>query len=602
MPQTCTSCAAAVCNDNIICAGLDAVKCQAAPTKCAWSPAQKCVSHLMNSLITRGPRQLEDIYRDAPAGVLPNGMGHGQPFFLPGADAANVALAKVAKVAWQGKIFDRDNGELKNLILGNPAIPAEVYYGKSWFDGQPAIILDYSKLAPGVFKVIRDEIRHIGPREYLGRVYLFSPLKPFIINFALEFAEDQVAPGNCEHCPQEVAECPAACTDCVVTHRTCSSCATAECKDEKPTLPADSAFATSKVCRTIETHTQGLTQSQVGQLLKCSGACPVDVQNPWHGPVGPDGGCRCWRCDPKSDVVDLNFLIMKMGHWEGGTWTTYEKGNPEQYSSWGKKGLVDDPFGALGALDKSCDAIYGAAAAVMAKKGVPQGAIKGAACGFSIRKLALGIGLPAATLGLADVPLLTVCPLTCDAGHMGSGDLGVYRVYEFDEMPHYLGGSPDGSTPRRRRDTIRENHPGHQNRNKAVSPDNIKELGGLQWMDDNGIPDEFFTISFADEYKETNKIFTPIGRDFILYNDCQGLVVLSALLPVYFGPGITGTHETGYIMSRRPPARGRPLHHPCRARGRQLAHRGGGPRRGRTVDGSEGERVRKARGSIHRDH
>ena len=50
-------------------------------------------------------------------------------------------------------------------------------------------------------------------------------------------------------------------------------------------------------------------------------------------------------------------------------------------------------------------------------------------CHGSVRKLAVRMGLPAAALGLADTPLLTVCPQTCDAGHPGSGDLGVARLY-----------------------------------------------------------------------------------------------------------------------------------------------------------------------------
>ena len=46
-----------------------------------------------------------------------------------------------------------------------------MYYGPSWLDGKQSIILDYSKDSPAPFSVIRDEIRQIGPTQYLGRVY-----------------------------------------------------------------------------------------------------------------------------------------------------------------------------------------------------------------------------------------------------------------------------------------------------------------------------------------------------------------------------------------------------------------------------------------------
>eukprot|EP00662_Eupelagonemidae_sp_cell21_P012825 gene12825-8955_t len=120
-------------------------------------------------------------------------------------------------------------------------------------------------------------------------------------------------------------------------------------------------------------------------------------------------------------------------------------------------------------------------------------------------------------------------------------------------MPRFLGG--DDTPARRFADTVRPTHPGHPLRARPVSQANRTELGGLQWMEDNGIPDEFFTTEYADEYAESGKIFTSIGRDFVLYNDCDGLVGLTALSNVYFGPGISGTHETGYatdVLTAKP--------------------------------------------------
>ena len=54
-------------------------------------------------------------------------------------------------------------------ILAGKGIPADVYLGESWVDGQPSLILDYSrsKLWPDV----RDEVREVAPGLYLGIMY-----------------------------------------------------------------------------------------------------------------------------------------------------------------------------------------------------------------------------------------------------------------------------------------------------------------------------------------------------------------------------------------------------------------------------------------------
>ena len=74
---------------------------------------------------------------------------------------------------------------LRNRIsaFGINAIVAEVYKGQSLFDGKDCIVLDYSKTSL-VASWIRDEIRLIAPKLYLGLVYAHN--KP-TIHFALEF-------------------------------------------------------------------------------------------------------------------------------------------------------------------------------------------------------------------------------------------------------------------------------------------------------------------------------------------------------------------------------------------------------------------------------
>jgi hypothetical protein len=87
--------------------------------------------------------------------------------------------------AWQGKTFDAKHGVLRNRILafGLNAIVAEVYKGPSLFDNAECIVLDYSKTST-VAQWIRDEIRLIGPKFYLGRVYWEGKS---LIHFALQF-------------------------------------------------------------------------------------------------------------------------------------------------------------------------------------------------------------------------------------------------------------------------------------------------------------------------------------------------------------------------------------------------------------------------------
>jgi len=87
--------------------------------------------------------------------------------------------------AWQGKIFDPTKGTLRNKILpfGLNAIIAKVYKGPSWMDGKECIVLDYSETSL-VAHWVRDEIREVAPRIYLGKVYLG---KKRLIDFALEF-------------------------------------------------------------------------------------------------------------------------------------------------------------------------------------------------------------------------------------------------------------------------------------------------------------------------------------------------------------------------------------------------------------------------------
>ena len=129
--------------------------------------------------------QLDQLFRDSPAGPIPAGRARGTAILLPGTALDRVTAAVVRALVWKGKVFSAATSDLKNRIgpLGTPLIRARVYQDKSWFADGPAIILDYSKTSL-VARKIRDEIRLVGPGLYLGQVFWG---KKRIALFMLEF-------------------------------------------------------------------------------------------------------------------------------------------------------------------------------------------------------------------------------------------------------------------------------------------------------------------------------------------------------------------------------------------------------------------------------
>ena len=139
-------------------------------------------------LVNMSGAELDDLFGRSPAGEIPDGEANGQVLIGTNSDTVSGAAAKVAHlVAWQGKVFDREKGELLNKIgpLGLKAIRAQVYKEPSWFDGQETIVLDYSDTSL-VAHWIRDEIREVAPRLYLGLVFWE---RDKILHFSLQFPQ-----------------------------------------------------------------------------------------------------------------------------------------------------------------------------------------------------------------------------------------------------------------------------------------------------------------------------------------------------------------------------------------------------------------------------
>ena len=98
---------------------------------------------------------LDDLFRRGPMGEIPDGDAQGTAIVDPGTEIERPILWFARWLAWQGKVFYRPQGYLVNKVgpFGFHLIKARVYVAPSWFDNQPAIILDYSKTSLLAHKV-----------------------------------------------------------------------------------------------------------------------------------------------------------------------------------------------------------------------------------------------------------------------------------------------------------------------------------------------------------------------------------------------------------------------------------------------------------------
>jgi len=136
-------------------------------------------------MLDMSQEEIDELFRASPAGEIPRGEGRGTVIVAPGSEFAEIAAKVVHFIAWQGKIFDPEKGDLLNEVspLHLDRIRAKVYKDASWFDQKECIVLDYSKTS-AVAHWIRDEIRLVDAGTYLGIVYWDDHR---ILNFALEF-------------------------------------------------------------------------------------------------------------------------------------------------------------------------------------------------------------------------------------------------------------------------------------------------------------------------------------------------------------------------------------------------------------------------------
>ncbi len=129
--------------------------------------------------------QLDELFRQSPAGDIPDGQADGTVLVAPGTELTGIAAKLIHLLGWKGKVFHRDRGELENRVLltGIHAVQAKVYKQASWFDGQECIVLDYSHTSL-IAHWIRDEMRLVAPDLYLGIVFWdHRKLLDFVLQF-----------------------------------------------------------------------------------------------------------------------------------------------------------------------------------------------------------------------------------------------------------------------------------------------------------------------------------------------------------------------------------------------------------------------------------
>ena len=143
------------------------------------------MSYDVAQLLTMNQKALDELFTASPAGDIPDGPAKGTAIIAPGTRYSEDIAEVINLFGWQGKVFDAKRGLLKNsiTIFHVQAIVARVYKGPSWLDGKECVVLDYSETSV-VAHYVRDEIRLIGPKFYLGKVYW---KKDRLIDFCLQF-------------------------------------------------------------------------------------------------------------------------------------------------------------------------------------------------------------------------------------------------------------------------------------------------------------------------------------------------------------------------------------------------------------------------------
>lgn len=120
-------------------------------------------------------RALDGLFRSSAAGGIPHGRLPGSTLLFPGSLVCGLLARLVHLLVWQGKETEHRGRSLRNLVgpLGMRTIRALLSHDRSWVDGDPCVLIDYSTTSR-VAHMVRDEIRLVSPGLYLGVVWLWK--------------------------------------------------------------------------------------------------------------------------------------------------------------------------------------------------------------------------------------------------------------------------------------------------------------------------------------------------------------------------------------------------------------------------------------------
>jgi hypothetical protein len=71
----------------------------------------------VSDLLEMTEGELDELFQRSDAGEIPNGEAEGTVLLRPGTELAGPAAKLIHFFVWQGKVFDREKGELRNEIL-----------------------------------------------------------------------------------------------------------------------------------------------------------------------------------------------------------------------------------------------------------------------------------------------------------------------------------------------------------------------------------------------------------------------------------------------------------------------------------------------------
>jgi hypothetical protein len=127
--------------------------------------------------------QLEQLYAQADVGRFPVGFMRGRLLVMTDFPFPKASVV-LSGLAWKGKHVGPD-GTFINQFTGVRAIGSKAFIGPSWYDGRPAIVMQYPPNT-ALFGNIRDEFREIAPGLYLGQIYQRCPCPRFLGFMCLE--------------------------------------------------------------------------------------------------------------------------------------------------------------------------------------------------------------------------------------------------------------------------------------------------------------------------------------------------------------------------------------------------------------------------------